>query len=358
MVVYFSVLIAVHLLSYVAQNNRSRVLSHVNKSSKMAWDLALCILIMVAGLRYRVGTDYAQYFASFESYAINVGSAIRGFNEPGINILAFISATLVHNAFGMFFLASFLTIALVGRTIYKYSYDLNFSALIFLFAGCWTGSFNGIRQYLAAAVIFAGHRYIYEKKLWKYCLTIIVAMVFHKSAIVMLPMYFIPTKKVDFKSSVYLVAIGVAFAAFSSRLIDNVSIVLTKYQGVDMNTYAYVTSTVKWQRILVAIVPVAVALFVYGKDFLNNYEEVPFYFNLMLLNAAITAGTSVSVYLARVAIYTNIFLVLSYPNVFLIRDRNDRFLRGIILFFYFIFWIYEISTTYDLYNWNWIFSVV
>jgi hypothetical protein len=57
-------------------------------------------------------------------------------------------------------------------------------------------SFNVTRQFLAISVLIFGLGYIFEKKLFAYCLSVLVAMCFHKSAIFALPWYwFIPDKK-------------------------------------------------------------------------------------------------------------------------------------------------------------------
>ena len=41
--------------------------------------------------------------------------------------------------------------------------------MLYIFIGAWHGSFNGMRQYLAAAILFSGHRFIKERKFKEYC---------------------------------------------------------------------------------------------------------------------------------------------------------------------------------------------
>ena len=72
---------------------------------------------------------------------------------------------------------------------------LPLSIALFVLLGTWQGSFNGVRQYLAAAIIFAGHSLILNRRFKLFLLVVLMAALFHISALVCLAFYFVPLQR-------------------------------------------------------------------------------------------------------------------------------------------------------------------
>ena len=75
-------------------------------------------------------------------------------------------------------------------------YTENYSFALILFMGLWFFfSFTYLRQVLGATVAWLGIRYVIRRNLLKFLLVCFVAFSIHNSAIVFVPLYFIPIRK-------------------------------------------------------------------------------------------------------------------------------------------------------------------
>jgi len=360
MSVYLVVLFAIIIFSSLAEVT-PKFNMPVTRKRQMKHNLFFIMLIiltlsLVAGFRWQVGTDYTTYANNYFSYSITPLQELSLFNEPGIRLISKIASYIYDDPATMFLLSSIITVGLSTWTIYKYSNFFVVSILLYVFIGAWHGSFNGIRQYLACAVLFAGHRYIIDKKFWKYLLIVLIASLFHISAFAMLLVYFVPRSQMNIKKIMILV-ISVIIALYSYEyifgIIDNI---LQSRSDLNIeNIGSYLTEDLSILRILVMLAPPVLSFFVTKKNELS--EEDNFYINMLFVNAAIYIISSRSAYLARFAMYTNIYMALGFPRIFKGTTKKSRTLIIYIsMVLFFLYWAYEIYITPNLYNFQWIFE--
>jgi len=152
--------------------------------------LTYFFVFIFSAVRFDVGYDYTMYYHLIEG-------DIK-FLDDQLNRIAFLSRKLVilsHDiGFTQFFfiVSSFLIIFLFYKTIRKYSLDFSLSTFIFIcFPVFFFQSLSVIRQYMAIAIVFYGYRYIKERKILPYFALVFLATMFHKSAFLALPIYFI-----------------------------------------------------------------------------------------------------------------------------------------------------------------------
>lgn len=325
----------------------------IKQNYKYKWSvfLSASILICVAGLRWQVGVDYGNYMLSYARRKTEWFISILTFDEPGIGTLAKLGSFFFDDYAVMFFMVSLVTIGLYVWTISKNTNYFAFSLMLYIFMGCWHNSFNGIRQYAAAAILFAGHRLIYERKFWKYLIVVVLAMMFHKTAIIMLPVYFVANRKINLKT-ITILFLGTIFIRYSY---DYLFGVMSFLKETEQSGYAYMQADVNVLRIAVTIVPLLLAGVIYTK--VKPDQETEFYLCLTIINAAFMLGTSGSAYLARVGIYTEAFLILFYARTvnFFSKDSRKLFIL-IVLVFYAMYWYHEVSTRSSLNNFHWIFE--
>lgn len=312
--------------------------------------IAAAVLVLVAGLRYRVGTDYAAYASNYYDYIIEVWQSIKSLDEPVIRIIAWIGSKFYNDYASMLFLAAVVTIALSMRTIYKNTDKFLFATLLYIFLGCWTGLFNGVRQYLACAIVFAGHRFIFEKKFLKYALVVFLAFLTHKSALIMIVFYFVANRKITVMNMVIL-ALGTVVLLYSY---DYVFEIIGWAREAPLPRDTYITSSVNPLRIAVAIAP-ALLIPVYLKEIEINPEKT-FYANWLIIHGAMMVATSRSAYLARMGIYTGIFTAIALPRILDKKSRQNFILETAIIVFYFAYWWYEIMTSSYLIPFRWIWE--
>lgn len=309
------------------------------------------ILAFVAMFRYGVGTDFYAYYKN-DSW-INKFEE-QNYNTPGFTLFAIICNTLFGGRDGAITMgAALVTVALFVFTIAKRSENLPISILLFVLAGCFTGMFNGIRQYLATAILFAGYHFVIDKKPFKWLLIVLLAASFHITAILMFFVYFICNLKCDWKLIIIYIAVAVILLFAYEPLFDLVGAL--KQDEIDMDA-EYMTGSVNRLRVLVQCVPIIMMFFV-NKTKLNQDKEARFLFNICLLNGAIAIAAMNSPYLSRFWIYTSCFQILMFPKIFNKMNKNDRLLFTVLLIvFYGLFWGYEIINSSALRNFSWIFK--
>lgn len=323
-------------------------------TTKTFFVLAAIVLIFVAGFRYGVGTDYFAYWLGYKKYASDFFESLLSLEEPGFKFICWVSVLIGGNGSTAIFLASLLTVYLFLTTIYRNTNLLLPATLLYIFLGCWHGAFNGVRQYLASAIIFSGVHFIKERKFWKYALVVFIAFLFHGSAMVMIFPYFIAHNKISFPNLLFLITASVIVLFSFTEVI--------KFTGIILNddiTDAgnYLTQTVNIFRVLVAIAPALFFLLVYQNQSITKEQQ--FWINMLVINAVIMFATSNSAYLARINIYTVSFVPLAIPELINGMNKKDKTLTTIIiLVLFFAFWLYEISISDSLNNFKFIWNKI
>ena len=356
--VYYGVLFAVIFWGYIAENNPKYIIKkngkHEIKPDTVSVIVLSLVLILVAGFRYRVGADYLSYYHWRSSGWEQVWNSITKFKEPGFVLLAYLSKTLVGHGQGLIFITASITIGLYCWIIYKYHRMYLVSILIYLFLGLWQGSFNGVRQYLASAILFSGHRYILEKKLWKYSLVVFTASLFHVTALIMIIPFFILNREADLQQ-IIIMTIGSIILRFSY---DKVFLVIETLKGEELNMNSvYMNREISIFRVLVAFIPVLLYIVFCRKK--NQTEEENFYINSLFFNAFTTLAGMGSSYFGRFGIYTNAMVTIGYGHLFLlIDDENSRKLTSCItMTILLLYWLYSLlGAGKYISNYQWIFS--
>ena len=311
MIIYYGTIFSVAFFALIADNyrNEENLIQDNNRIYTFFVTIVATILILVAGLRWRVGTDYGNYMNSYWLRKSTWFESLLEFEEPALGLIAKIGSFIYDDYASMFFLCSLITVGLYTKTISKYTNWFTVSILLYVFIGAWHGSFNGVRQYLAAAVLFAGHRFIFERKFWKYLFVVLIASLCHTTALIMIPVYFIVGRELNYKTIVLIVVGAIAMSLSYDFLFD----IMSEIKGSEQEGYDYMQTNVSILRVAVAFAPLALGAVLYKQ--IRVDKETLFYISMTLMNAAFLFATSGSAYLARVGIYTEIYTVLAIPKI-------------------------------------------
>ena len=227
MTTYYVTLLFCVVLAYAAEK---RDFAHENRltadrvahsrATRNLFIVLSLILIVIAGFRYGVGADYWGYYRAGERFVTELPESLVSFNEPGIRLVYAVTRLFTLENIAPIFTVAAFTISLMLSVIYKHTDKLLMAVTLFLFLGCWHESFNAVRQCLAAAIVFSGYDFLKNKKLFKYSLVILLAFLFHRSAILMILPYFIVRIKVSPKN-ILLLIVGVFIALYGfDRIMD------------------------------------------------------------------------------------------------------------------------------------------
>ncbi len=311
--------------------------------------LCVALLACVAGLRYYVGTDFGAYYWGYPLWESEFAIRWQKWDEPGLPTLAKILYPISQDGAIFIFATASLTVSLFTFTIAKNTDDFFFTTALYIFT-CWTGCFNGVRQFLAAAILFAGHKLILERKFIKFCIVVFIASSFHVTALIMLPMYFLITQVLDLKKITFILVAGVAMIYSYDFLFQILGIMKDSETGGADTSYAQ--NEIHPLRIVIAFAPIALYFFLlFQKKGFTGKEN--FYMGFVFVRAAVIFGTSNSAYLNRASIYFAPFIPMALPLLVKKFPKNQQaLLKAIILVLYFIVW-YNIEVSGLQWTWMW-----
>ena len=313
---------------------------------------AALVLVLVSGLRYYVGADYGAYYHGYKTYAASLGEAIRTLSEPGYPLIARIAMIIHDDSATAIFLAALVTIWPAMKVIFRHTDRLLLASLLFIFLGCWHGSFNGVRQYLAATMLFCGYEALERKQFRKYIAWVFLAYLFHRSSIVMIALYFVVHEKINVKNLTILIFATIVVSIAYERILMIAGWITDSEYSLNN---VYTAHNVNILRVLAACTPAVVFLSILWNR--PKDEQTTFNLNLLIIHAALSIATMKSALLYRAGIYTTLFQVLAISELQKRFPKNTR--RSIVIsmvILYGIMWWYELSISIDLNHFRWIWN--
>ncbi|MCW2278080.1 EpsG family protein [Heliophilum fasciatum] len=128
------------------------------------------------------------------------------------------------------------SIAALINYVWKYSQNRGLSMLLYCTFGYFFFSLCGLRQAIAIGFIFYAYIQAKEQHLVKFCVLVVMATMFHESALIFLPAYFIISReKPNKRTAMLLVPIAVILLIRSDLVISFLKIIIindTRFEGV------------------------------------------------------------------------------------------------------------------------------
>lgn len=156
------------------------------KPKKSLWIIILSVMGLAYGLRYDTATDYLNYVLLF--YRIRDGLNFALEVEPGYLLLNKAFVSVPYGFTVVLFICSLVSIYLLMDFMTR-NKSLKWG-LFFCFCFELIMMFNNqVRQGIAVAIFLYATRFIHDGKWWKFLVAIIIAMMFHMSAIIALVYY-------------------------------------------------------------------------------------------------------------------------------------------------------------------------
>ena len=163
---------------------------------KLRMILLFVIFAFFSGVRYNVGIDHLSYLAEYQSI-IARGWADREDMEVGfVSFMWLFAQSGAHYAF-FFGALALVQIVTLYHAFSKERYILPYLGFLIM-AGCFYFLLmNIMRQALVITIFFAAIPLILKRKFLWYALVIAICYTFHKSAALLLPVYFVTYLKLD-----------------------------------------------------------------------------------------------------------------------------------------------------------------
>ncbi|MBO5907603.1 MAG: EpsG family protein [Clostridia bacterium] len=239
------------------------------------------------------------------------------FSEGGFYIFSWGVAQIFPSAQWFILITTTIIVLSTARFISKHSEDTTISWLTFICLGSMTFAMNGMRQALAMSICLFAYDFAKEKKLFKFLLIVLLAMLFHKSAIIFALVYILCNMKFTTKSTVLLVAGVGTFFYFADRF-------ALLYDNVTGEDYAAGESFESGGLITVAIYLIAIVGLVIFSQRLKEPGACPT-FVLIVAGCALYLARffSTQIY-ERISYYFAYFLMLGFPIIFNDMQNKDR----------------------------------
>ena len=221
--IYLIVSLSIVLLGLAHKSLNSMTLSKYDKNTPSYFFTIpiFLLLFFISTFRGDFTTDYKNYTSLFNLYNKYSFSELltAGFqNEIGFIYTNKIIGLFTDDVIYFFAIMSFFILFGFIHHFKKYSVNIWLSVLMFVTAGSFYASFNITRHIFAVAIIFAGSTYLYQRKFFKWVLVVILATLFHKTAIIMIPFYFILNFRIKIRNWI-LIALC---SAITILLFDNI----------------------------------------------------------------------------------------------------------------------------------------
>ncbi|MDM0879447.1 EpsG family protein [Clostridium perfringens] len=335
MAAFYFALIGSYVFSLIA-----RIIKNKKNYPNLYFSIFVILLLaLIAGLRWGIG-DTPAYVHLYS--LIEPGYDPKGGYELGFVLFLAILKIISKDPQFMIFVTGIITTILNLWTIRKYCKDSYFELAIFVYvaSGYYLVTMNGIRQSLAASIIFAGTSFILRGEFKKYLFLCILMTTFHTSALVMIPVYYVVRNEAWSKRIYQLLILFLIGMVLYGPLMEVVYKILgdSKYAGYQDSNEGGASII----RVAVFFVPVFLSYI--KRDILKEkWPESNIFVNMALISFLVMGFSLYNWIFARFTIYFQLynFILLAYiiKNCFFGSER--RLIYYYFLVCYFLFFIYE-----------------
>ena len=346
MIIYLLCYLSVGILLYDFENK---------KYQKLKIFICIMLLSLLAGFRdVSIGTDVRIYANGVYLTASKISnfkellyflfqSPLHTINEieSVYLFIAFVGTKIFKSLFGTLFLTSLIINIGVFVGLYRIKEHLSYNIAIMVYCFMfYQNTYNLMRQWMAIAIIIYGIKYIYDKNLIKYVLTVLIAMLFHRSAFIGISLYFIALymeKPRNFSRQIVLVAAAVLGVMLFQPIVvalTSSGLLTTKYlkyaQGKSISFF--------WQEFAIRAPAIALCAVLYKPmKKINKYHA--FWFIIMLIEAIISQLHSVMDFATRVGAYFWVSQIIEMSTACRIGDRSHRILsKGLVMLYVVLYW--------------------
>ncbi|MBR3345473.1 MAG: EpsG family protein [Solobacterium sp.] len=288
------------------------------------WAAVLVVIpiVYIVGSRGNIGDTYnyrkgyegiPSTFSAMMSYASNIGKD-RGFWY----FIGFIKVLTKADFRAYFYILAAIQIFSLVQIYRKLSADYIMSIFLFIASTDYISWMcNGVRQFTAVTIIFAGTVWLLEKKYLLYSILILLASTMHRSALIMLPVIYITSGEAWNKKTILLLILTlliVAYVEVFTNLLDDI-LEETQYENVVSDWKAWKDDGTNPFRVMVYSVPAVISFF--GRKIIRyeNNTLINISTNMSIVTAGLYLVSMVTsgIFIGRLPIYTSLFNYILLP---------------------------------------------
>lgn len=225
--IYLTVLVTTVSLAYLAFNRYANLPKRISNTLVI---VIFFILTLIGGLRYDVGRDYHSYERLFTERPWVENEYDKA--ERDIGFMAVVDGlnALEVESWVVFLFFSAMTFLVFLKAFKKFQNLIMLGLFFFITLGFFFYTFNGIRQMFALMMMFLSMRFVQDRRIIPFIVSILIGASIHKSLIIFLPFYFFINKPL-FKGDLWIfigitsVFLGVALSLVFSSFIGAINVI-------------------------------------------------------------------------------------------------------------------------------------
>lgn len=336
-------------ISFLEVNSKHKRLNEI-------FYLVILFFFVISSLRWERGTDWISYKSFFD----NIKYYPSGVFEYFYTLLNKITYSISKDYTLFLCIQSLLVYIPFAYIIKKYAHFPIFATLIW-FSINFAGIFS-VRQTIAISFVFLSLDFLLNRRLLFFMLTVFAASLFHRTALVFIPTYFIYSLNLSKRNFIIILILAFSLSSIFSILFQQLAgmglgvftIKLNAYLDSDITDSAGSNFT-PFQTMIRGVsyrVVIFILILTFLYDYYKNDLSFKYFFNLYFYGIIIfILLVPIAVGFGRLAPYFEIFQLLLFTQLlFLIKDKTNRFLIFSFLILYFSFRLYSNIYAYkDLY---------
>lgn len=340
-------------------------INHYSVKNKKINTLAYCIIgcifllpaIAMFGLRYGIGTDYFSYKEIYEAVhnstlntylsLHNEGNSGSFYIEFGYFLLNVIFPSFRALLWGI---ATIVT-ALLLIALKNYSDRISFAFAFFIyFCTQYIYLMNGMRFAIAICFALVGYVFLSRNKTIPFFVMVFFAVLFHKSCLICIAMYFL--KQIKFKGvnnvrNILLFAGIISFPVMSKTLLRIAESIPAFSRYFSKSAYSASESMNSGWAWLLHIIPVILPLILLCRKEIFESEDTNTLFRICLMEIPFRMLGLYNTWYTRLSRISQITYVIFIPLILSkVTDKNRR----VLLYIYYVVWFAFYFAYYAIVN--------
>ena len=324
----YIIILLVQTLILEYMNSKMQDTVVIERNNKIFVTCVTLQMILLSALRAScVGADtqyYIEYFQAIDdnytwpqmvSYLAGGFLGERRWFEPLFTL--FVKCVHIFTDNPQIYLSVIAIIIMIplGKFIYDNSRNVALSFMIYmcLFFQCF--GITAVRQSLALSIaVLGGYHFVKEQKIWKFFICVAVGMLFHVSAIIILPLYFVYHYKPGKVAKAVYIGIVLLLLMFHDQIIEALS-------NVTGLAYAGSEGAKAFNMVIIMLAITLFCLWKYDK-LVEIREENKGIINAVLLGTLILPFSQVDSVYMRLSYFYYMFLMILIPEILLLFPKK------------------------------------
>ena len=291
-----------------------------NRRKQTSFWCAVCLMplfILTAFRDFSVGNDTIPYYNTYLTiYMLDdlKQAFLYSRMEPGYVFINYIFASLnIQYIYLQVCISAFIYYSLF-RFLCKYSFNVGLSCMIFLGMRLFCGPMNVVRMWIALAILLYALDYFLSNKIYLANFFVILAAIFHYSAMIFLIMNLICKVGMKKKYFAILVFSSVLVAIIGRPFFEMLTNYIGLYQGyLNSNYFNYDDNIAVYITLLIDICLVSLFYFLTRRKQLDGFKNVSVFVYLVIISMCLDIIGLTNTIMSRISGYFYISWMVLLP---------------------------------------------